>query len=480
MSKSLTRLYPGNRITFLVVLLALLLFVHADQNQIQQGFSYRGERHPVSEVHLLRDLTYTDEKGFRHIDQQIFDEILDIIDGARHLIVLDMFLFNAFQGLLPETTRGLSGELTQKLITQKQRYPDMEIIVISDPVNTVYGGLPSPHFEALSQAGVQVVVTDLNQLRDSNPLYSALWRLLIKPFGNSYAETLPNPFGPGKVSLRSWLKLANFKANHRKMILADYQEQWIALVTSANPHDGSSAHSNTAIRFSGPAVSDLMDSEAAVIRISGGVLPLNTPTYVNQPATEAMIQVLTESEIKSAVLESINRAESSDQANLLMFYLSDREVVDALKLASQRGVSVQVVLDPNKDAFGRKKNGIPNRQTGNELMRAGVDVRWCDTHGEQCHAKTLLVNYQQGQSRLISGSANFTRRNLQDFNLETDVQIIAPQSHEVIKQANALFEQIWNNKGGKSFSLEYNAYRDESTFRYWLYRFMEATGMSTF
>lgn len=480
MSISLTRLYPGNRITFLVVLLALLLFVYTDQNQIPHGFSYYGDRHPVSEVHLFRDLTYTDDNGFRHIDQQIFDEILDIIDDARHLIVLDMFLFNAFQGLVPETTRGLSGELTQKLIAQKRHYPDMEIIVISDPVNTVYGGLPSPHFDALSQAGVQVVITDLNQLRDSNPLYSAFWRLLIKPFGNSYAETLPNPFGPGKVSLRSWLKLVNFKANHRKMILADNQEQWIALVTSANPHDGSSAHSNTAIRFSGAAVSDLMKSEAAVIRISGGELPLTTPARVKQSATEAVIQVLTESKIKSAVLESINRAESSDQVTLLMFYLSDREIVDALKLASQRGVSVRVVLDPNKDAFGRKKNGIPNRQTGNELTRAGVNVRWCDTHGEQCHAKTLLVNYQQGQSRLITGSANFTRRNLQDFNLETDVQIIAPQSHEVVKQANALFEQIWNNEDGKSFSLEYDAYRDDSFVRYWLYRFMEATGISTF
>ena len=37
-----------------------------------------------------------------------------------------------------------------------------------------------------------------------------------------------------------------------------------ALVTSANPHDGSSAHSNVAVRFNGPLAQYLIDSEMAV------------------------------------------------------------------------------------------------------------------------------------------------------------------------------------------------------------------------
>ena len=50
-----------------------------------------------------------------------------------------------------------------------------------------------------------------------------------------------------------------------------------------------------------------------------------------------------------------------------MFYLSERQIVKALITAKERGVNVRVLLDPNKDAFGREKNGIPNRQVASEL-----------------------------------------------------------------------------------------------------------------
>ncbi len=50
-----------------------------------------------------------------------------------------------------------------------------------------------------------------------------------------------------------------------------------------------------------------------------------------------------------------------------MFYLSERQIIKALIAAQQRGVQVRVLLDPNKDAFGREKNGIPNRQVAAEL-----------------------------------------------------------------------------------------------------------------
>lgn len=72
---------------------------------------------------------------------------------------------------------------------------------------------------------------------------------------------------------------------------------------------------------------------------------------------------------------------------------------------------VRVLLDPNKDAFGRQKNGIPNRQVASELHAAGIPIRWCDTHGEQNHSK-MIVKYNDQQAELIVGSANFTARNL--------------------------------------------------------------------
>jgi hypothetical protein len=117
---------------------------------------------------------------------------------------------------------------------------------------------------------VHVTITQLARLSDSNPLYSSFWRLLAQPFGNASGGALPNPFGAGHVGLRSYLALANFKANHRKVVLADTPAGLRALVTSANPHDGSSAHQNVALEFGGQAALDLLDAERAVLGVRAG------------------------------------------------------------------------------------------------------------------------------------------------------------------------------------------------------------------
>ena len=38
-----------------------------------------------------------------------------------------------------------------------------------------------------------------------------------------------------------------------------------------------------------------------------------------------------------------------------MFYLSERKIVKGLIAAHERGVKLRILLDPNKDAFGREK-----------------------------------------------------------------------------------------------------------------------------
>ncbi len=86
----------------------------------------------------------------------------------------------------------------------------------------------------------------------------------------------------------------------------------------------------------------------------------------------------------------IRQTKAQEHLDLAMFYLSERQIIKALIAAQQRGVQVRVLLDPNKDAFGREKNGIPNRQVASELNAAGVKVRWCNTQGEQCHNKMMM------------------------------------------------------------------------------------------
>jgi phosphatidylserine/phosphatidylglycerophosphate/cardiolipin synthase-like enzyme len=140
------------------------------------------------------------------------------------------------------------------------------------------------------------------------------------------------------------------------------------------------------------------------------------------------------------------------------------------------------LLDANHDAFGREKSGVPNRQAALELTNNGVSVRWCNSRGEQCHSKMLLRQDRNGRARLLLGSANFTRRNLDDLNLETNVHVYSSTQDPVIQKADLFFEEQWRSGPGSEavMSLPYRAWEDRSTLRYWQYRFMEATGLSTF
>ncbi|MDH3359553.1 MAG: phospholipase D-like domain-containing protein [Desulfobulbaceae bacterium] len=467
------------------MLIVLILFVLLTANglyhilkPIPPGFDFTSPEQPASSVELLTDLTYLDPAGQQHSQQKIYDTFFHTIRAARHFILLDVFLYNNFQGSLRNDTRPLAEELTTCLIEQKKRHPEISIIVISDPINTVYGSIPSSHFTALRAAGIKVVITPLPPLRDSNPLYSSGWRIFARPFGSGPGKLLPNPFGTGRISLRSGLKLLNFKANHRKVLIADQGENMVGLVTSANPHNGSSGHTNEAVLFNGPAVADLLTSELAVLDLAGVSYPAIPETKTTTGAYT--VQILTEKAIKHAALSAINTSKSGDRIDLIMFYLSDRQIVTALKEAHQRGVSMRIVLDPNKDAFGRTRNGIPNRLTSNELHRVGIPIRWADTHGEQCHAKTLRVASANGRNLLITGSANFTRRNLDNLNLETDVAIRGKKESPFFIASDEFFNTIWNNENHHQCSVDYKVFADGSMLKYLLYRICEATGLSTF
>ena len=452
------------------------------------GLSYSSEILPAPEVRFLCDRTSLDSAGERQIDQRIFDEAFAMIGKAERLVVVDMFLFNAFLGAGPAPNRRLCEELAAALSARKRAAPQLRAVLITDPVNTVYGGLEAGHLRRLQEAGVEVVVTRLERLRDSNTAWSSVWRLLFKPWGNSSeVGRMANPFGAGEVTLRSWLALLNFKANHRKVVIADAGGELRALVTSANPHDGSSAHSNVAVVFSGPAARAALESEQAVLDFSGGKAPPLRESLVGGPAPAAdpapasgvRVQVLTEEAIAEAAEAMIAAAKPRDALDLVMFYLADRGIVKALKAASRRGVALRVVLDPNKDAFGRQKSGMPNRQVARELAAAGVPVRWAVTSGEQMHAKLLLVKRADGAAELLAGSANFTRRNVRDYNLETDVRVSGRADAPALADAAAYVDGLWTNAGGRVFTTGYETFRDDSGWRALRCRFQEATGLCT-
>lgn len=454
--------------------------------------SLSGEPRQAIDTVFLSDESWLTDNGERQLSQQLFDQIIASINQSKELILLDMFLFNDWQGPVPESHRLLSAELTNSLIERKNVQPDIDIIVISDPINTVYQGMTSVHFDRLRAAGIMVSITDLTRLQDSNPTWSGIWRWLIRPFGNSEAATLPNPFGEGQVSLRSYLALLNFKANHRKLLISDDgQGEWRALISSANPHDGSSAHRNVALQFGGAAVLDVLRMERALLAMNQSTSALkildSVLAEISDPADSLSalatklptLQMLGESRIHDAIMAALQSAGEADAVDLAMFYLSERQIIQSLKKARERGARIRVLLDVNSDAFGRQKNGVPNRPVAAELVEAGIAVRWCATKGEQCHAKWLHVTSADTHT-FILGSANFTRRNLLNLNLETNVQLKTAADDPMTMKMTDFFDQQWNNTNARTYSLAYETFAQDSLWLKLQYRFMEATGLSTF
>jgi phosphatidylserine/phosphatidylglycerophosphate/cardiolipin synthase-like enzyme len=445
-----------------------------------------------SDVQFLYDLTYTTPQGAAVREQRIFDEVFAIVDAAESFIVADFFLFNELMGAAQAPYRPLSRDLANRLLAKKRAQPALRILLVTDPINDVYGGIASPLLDELRAAGIAVVITDLARLRDSNPLYSPWWRMLVQWWGNEPDEgSMPNPFetGPSRITLRSWLALANFKANHRKLIAADRADgTLVGLVTSANPHDASSAHSNVALRFSGDVPKHLIDSELAIARFSGWrghvyAAGKELPP-VADPEGAISLSYVTEAGIRTQLLDAIEATRNGDTVRLATFYLSDRNVIDALLDAADRNVTVQLILDPNRDAFGRSKDGVPNRPVANELVtksQGKIQVRWYRTHGEQFHTKLALITRND---RLVAslGSANLTRRNIGNFNLEANVALEMNAQQPLATQMVGYFNRLWNNEGpsGTEYTASFGAYRDSSQAKYWRYRLMEASGLSTF
>jgi phosphatidylserine/phosphatidylglycerophosphate/cardiolipin synthase-like enzyme len=445
---------------------------------------------PAADVQFLYDLTHSPPQGEMLYEQRIFDEVFRIIDEARSFIVADFFLLNEQMGAAGAAHRPLSRELVDRLIARKQAVPSLSVLLITDPINDVYGGAPSPALAELRKAGIEVVVTDLESLRDSNALYSSIWRTLLQWWGNSPSGgSMTNPFTSdrSKITLRSWLALLNFKANHRKLIVADREDGTLAaLVTSANPHDASSAHSNVALRFTGALAGDIVASEMAVARFSGWRGHIYVAEAEGEPAADEQgvaLSFITEEAIRRHLLDAIGATRNGDSVSIATFYMSDRKVLEALLDAAERNVRVRIILDPNRDAFGRQKDGVPNRPVANELVTQSgekIQVRWYRTHGEQFHTKIALIQHDK---RFIAslGSANLTRRNIGNYNLEANIAVEAAADSPLATEMLGYFERMWNNDGppGTEYTAVFGAYRDEDSGKYWRYRLMEASGLST-
>lgn len=460
---------------------------------------------PVQDVTFIADITSADAYGRSVSSQAIFDETLKIVRTAREFVVLDYFMFNNRRGDLDPASpliRPLSAILRDALIERRGQLPSLKVLFITDPINELYGAVPSADLRLLQAAGVEVITTHLDPLRDSNHLYSSAWRLTINWWNPSPQGegSFPNPLDDSTTALTfgAWARLMNFKANQRKVVIADDgRGGLVGIIGSANPHDASGADSNVAARVAGPMLGSLLQSELAIARLSGWQGSITLPPGANGTVADedrsgtdissgklARVQTLTEGAIRDALLEHIAGAVRGDSIDIAMFYMADRSVIESLLTASRRGVNVRLILDPNKDAYGHTTSGLPNQPSGSELVSesdGAIHVRWYRTHGEQFHSKLVMI-YGPERLWMTLGSANLTRRDLNNYNLEANLAIEVARGSPLALQALDYFDALWGNRAalGIEYTADFSAYADPTQGHYWLYRFMEMTGMSDF
>ncbi|SDI83827.1 phospholipase D family protein [Natribacillus halophilus] len=447
---------------------------------LPENISYESDWHTDTEADILFDITH-ERDGEVQEDHEIFEHIEQMIAEAEDFILVDMFLYN--DDYPPDMSfPELSSWFSDLLVEKQEANPDLTIVVTTDRMNSFYGSRTPEHIQRLEEAGIQVIWADLDDLRDSNVIYSGLWRFALQWFGTPKGGWLPSVFDPEAepVTVRSYLDLLNFKANHRKLVVNEQE----ALVTSANPHDASAHHSNAAISVRGEIVNDVIASERAVAEMSGAdTTAFDHMQYNGEQADTSSgvdAKLVTEGKIKEQLLRSISDAEAGDDLWLGMFYLSERDVIEALQAAADRGANVRLILDPNEESFGQERIGVPNRPVADELEHysENIEVRWYNTDIEQYHTKMFYMT--DGETALVNaGSTNLTRRNLDDLNLETNVVLRAPQDHTLMEEVDHYFHALWNNEESH-YTDDFNEHGDGAFWKYWLYRIQESSGLSSF
>jgi hypothetical protein len=376
----------------------------------------------------------------------------DAIGRAEQTIVLDQ--------------SPLARELADALLLRKRQRPNLKVMLVTDPRNEVYGGTPSRTLSALERAGIVVVRTRLERLRDPNPLYSSLWRLCVGWWSDPFDEM------PGKATLRSSLRRLNLKADRRQLLVADDGAgAWSSIVMSSAASTGAAAAIGGAVgaglglEIRGHLAAAIVASELQIAAWSADDdrLPAAPPGDSRGVGT-IDARFLTEGAIQTALRDAIAIAGSGDSIKIAVQAFGDRQMVDAVVRAAARGARVQLLLDPaSREA----------QAAAGELLReepGSIEVRWRarDSRAEAGYA----VIQHRSDVWLDVGSANFTRRGLDDLDLAADIELHMPARAGPARAVTDLFAKHWSNAAA------YASYADESRETYWRYRVAEATGLS--
>ena len=366
---------------------------------------------------------------------------LSAIDHAEQLIVLDR--------------SPVTQALAQRLLARKRLRPYLKIVLVTDPANEAFGGSPAQTLTSLEQAGVIVARVRLDRLRDSNPLYSGLWRLAFGWWSDPFDET------PGRATLPALARSRNSKSDQRQLVVADDGSGgWNAIIAPAG--------ATASLTLRGPLARAIIAGELQVAAWStdDDRLPVG-PSMDDRGVGSIDARFLTEGAIETALFDELGAAGSGDRLGIAVENLTERRLIAAALRAAARGASLQVLLARNRE---------PNQAVADELLRSGggrIEIRWY--LGSDAASLPKLLLFRHGDDMWMNlGTANYTRRNLGDLNLAASVELRMPARAAAARAITEYFSEAW------SVAAADPKFAAASAADYWHYRFAEASGLSSF
>jgi len=129
---------------------------------------------------------------------------------------------------------------------------------------------------------------------------------------------------------------------------------------------------------------------------------------------------------QQAIVDEIDKATKS--VDIAMYYLTSREIGQALVKAKENGVIVRVFLDQSQETSQYSKSRY--------LMKRGIEVRYYVGSGIM-HNKFAIID---GKT-LITGSFNWTA----NAEKENQENLLIMTDEDLIKQYSDRFEYLWKN-----------------------------------
>lgn len=496
------------------------------------GVNYESPLRKSENVQFLYDLTYLDKNGNINYDRKIWDKTYEVLNNAKDYLIIEMFLFNDIYNKDKENFPQFAKEYTEKLVKKKRENPNLKVYVLSDENNNMYGAFEHPFIKEMKNAGIEVIEVGIMELKDTFPWYSPIWRTFIKPMGNPQNKGwITNFYGDmwPKLTIRNLLRALNVKADHKKVFLNEKE----VIVSGANIHDPSYYHENVAIYADGEITKDVLDNLQKVAKFSNGDINVGKneknekmekeneigisvvekeeneknkdrreinivekgedeenkksnnevlEKNIKKEKQEYEIQYLSEAKIGEYLDKDIDSLNEGDELLMGMYFLADRDVVNKLIEAGNRGVKIRIILDRSRDAFGMSTNGLPNKPVSKKLKKKTdnkIEIKWYFTNNEQYHTKLIMMKKNDGKVIVHSGSANLIKKNIRGYIMDSNFRVITNKNSNLSKEIYTYFDRLWYNKDG-IFTLNYE---DEVTTKWTsdlMYEILDKTQLGSF